>query len=143
MITAVDTNVISAIWSNETNAEQISQVLNQSAVQGPVLIAAPVYAELAAHPVTQASLQRAFFEQTAVQIDWETSRQIWISAGEAFALYSKRRRGSAVFGPKRFLQDFLIGAHALHRADRLFTLDQRVYRTYFPTLALLAVHEPL
>jgi len=36
------------------------------------------------------------------------------------------------------LADFLVGGLALHQADRLATRDLGFYRTYFPTLAVLA-----
>jgi predicted nucleic acid-binding protein len=54
-------------------------------------------------------------------------------AGKSFLAY--RRRG----GRRRSsLPDFFIGAHAAVAGYRLLTRDARRYRTYFPTLPLIA-----
>lgn len=54
-------------------------------------------------------------------------------AGKAYVQY--RRRG----GKRRsLLPDFLIGAHAAVAGYRVLTRDARRYRTYFPTLELIA-----
>ena len=54
-------------------------------------------------------------------------------AGKAFLAY--RKRG----GQKRCpLPDFYIGAHSAVRGYRLLTRDATRYRTYFPTLTLIA-----
>jgi len=54
-------------------------------------------------------------------------------AGKAFVDY--RRRG----GPRRSpLPDFYIGAHAAVAGHRLLTRDPGRYRTYFPTVELVA-----
>lgn len=54
-------------------------------------------------------------------------------AGKAFVHY--RRRGGTRSSP---LPDFYIGAHAAVAGHRLLTRDARRYRTYFPTIELVA-----
>jgi hypothetical protein len=54
-------------------------------------------------------------------------------AGKAFLDY--RRRGGTKTSP---LPDFYIGAHAAARRYRLLTRDAARYRTYFPTVELIA-----
>lgn len=54
-------------------------------------------------------------------------------AGRAFLAY--RRRGGERRSP---LPDFYIGAHAAVRAYRLLTRDATRYRTYFPSVELIA-----
>jgi predicted nucleic acid-binding protein len=39
--------------------------------------------------------------------------------------------------PRRLLVDFVIGAHALLRADRLLTLDTSLYKQDFPDLKII------
>jgi predicted nucleic acid-binding protein len=54
-------------------------------------------------------------------------------AGKAFLAY--RRRGGTKTTP---LPDFYIGAHAAVRRYRVLTRDAARYRTYFPTVELIA-----
>lgn len=54
-------------------------------------------------------------------------------AGKAFLAY--RRRGGRRTAP---LPDFYIGAHAAVAGYRLLTRDAARYRTYFPTLDIVA-----
>ena len=54
-------------------------------------------------------------------------------AGKAFLAY--RRRGGERASP---LPDFYIGAHAAVMGYRLLTRDATRYRTYFPTLDIIA-----
>ena len=54
-------------------------------------------------------------------------------AGKAFQAY--RRRGGMRRSP---MPDFYIGAHAAVRRYRLLTRDAARYRTYFPTVELMA-----
>lgn len=54
-------------------------------------------------------------------------------AGKSFLAY--RRRGGTKRAP---LPDFFIGAHAAIAGYRLLTRDAARYRTYFPSLPLIA-----
>jgi predicted nucleic acid-binding protein len=54
-------------------------------------------------------------------------------AGKCFLAY--RRRGGVRTSP---VPDFYIGAHAAVRGYRLLTRDAARYRTYFPTVELIA-----
>ena len=54
-------------------------------------------------------------------------------AGKAFLVY--RPHGGERRSP---LADFYIGAHAAVRGYRLLTRDAARYRTYFPTVELVA-----
>jgi predicted nucleic acid-binding protein len=54
-------------------------------------------------------------------------------AGQALLAY--RRRGGQRRSP---LPDFYIGAHAAVRGYRLLTRDSARYRTYFPTVEVIA-----
>jgi predicted nucleic acid-binding protein len=54
-------------------------------------------------------------------------------AGKAFLAY--RKRGGTKRSP---LPDFYIGAHAAVRSYRLLTRDTARFRTYFPTLDVMA-----
>jgi hypothetical protein len=134
---ALDTNVISAIWSAEASAPRLLQQLGEAMNWGGLVVCPIVYAELYGYPnMTRAKINE-FLNSTRVRVDWEIDRELWDIAGERFAKYGQRRRKQKLETPKRFLADFLIGAHAALRADRLLTLDQRRYRHDFPELHLL------
>lgn len=137
MSTALDTNVMSAIWSAEASAPRLLQQLAEALERGGLVICPVVYAELYGYPnMTQARIEN-FLESTRITIDWESDWEIWSLAGERFGRYGQRRRKQGRSEPKRFLADFFIGAHAALRADSLLTLDQRRYHRDFPELHLV------
>jgi predicted nucleic acid-binding protein len=138
MRSAVDTNVLSAIWDQEPNAAQLSQLLDQSLRAGSVAICGVVYAETLAHPRATESFVREFLRDTGIVVDFDLDEEVWLAAGRGFARYAERRRRSvAKQQPRRILADFLIGAHAMLTADRLITLDRARYQRDFPQLKLV------
>lgn len=137
MRTAVDTNVFSALWSEGPLEARMVTLLGRAGSEGGLVICAPVYAELLAHARATEKFLDEFLSTTNVSVDFALDEAIWREAGRRFASYATRRRKSGGRDPKRLLVDFLIGAHALLRADRLFTLDDRRYARDFPTLRLM------
>lgn len=137
MTTAVDTNVVIALWDKDPGLSLAAQNTLEAAFnRGNLVAAAPVFAELIAAPGRTESFVGSFFEETGIVIDWELGEQIWRSAGRAFQAYAQRRRKQRDPGTRRILADFLIGAHALSTGCRLLTLDDSWYRASFPALVI-------
>jgi predicted nucleic acid-binding protein len=136
MRTALDTNVVSAVWSNESSATAIAKWLGSARHDGAVLISGIVYCELLAYPNATEAYVNTFCAETGITIDLQLQDAAWIEAGRRFANYAGRRRKSKAESPKRLVADFLIGAHALIQADRLMTLDPTRYQQDFPELHL-------
>jgi len=134
--TAVDSNIISSIWSGAPTAARASERLAAAMNEGALLISPFVFAELLAYPGATATSVRGFCDDTGIAIDEKIHGQVWLEAGTRFARYANRRRRSFGAAPRRLLADFLIGAHAMVQADRLFTFDPKVYAQDFPELTL-------
>jgi len=137
MRTAIDCNVISAIWSSDSTAERMAEQLGRARMEGALLVSPFVFAELLAYPGATEKSVRTFLEVTCVVIDIRLQERLWLEAGLRFARYARRRRESFGEGPRRLLADFLVGAHALVQADRLLTLDPKVFRQDFPELHII------
>jgi predicted nucleic acid-binding protein len=135
MTTAVDTNVIIALWDSDPRLSLAAQTALESAFnRGSLTVAAPVFAELIAAPGRTESFVNSFLEETGIPVDCDLGESVWRSAGRAFQAYAERRRKQRDSGTRRILADFLIGAHALTRGYRLLTLDERLYEVTFPGL---------
>jgi predicted nucleic acid-binding protein len=140
MTTAIDTNIIVALWDVEPMATTSARsALESAARQGLLVVAAPVFAELLAGPRRSESFVNGFFGDTGIAIDWDLSEAIWRLAGRAFRDYAKRRRKHRAPSPRRLLADFMVGAHAAINGYRLLTLDERLYRAAFPKLVIETV----
>ena len=140
MTTAVDTNVIVALWDKDPGLSAAAQrALDAALGQGGLIVAAPVFAELLACPGRDKAFLDAFFQDTGITIDWKLDEAVWRAAGLAFLAYAARRRRHGVSGPRRILADFVIGAHAIEKGYQLLTLDDRFYRTAFPRLVIVRV----
>ncbi len=136
MRTALDTNILSALWSNEASAENIAKCLGEAKQDGAIVLSGVVYAELLAYPRATESFVNQFASETGIVVQFRCEDEVWIEAGRRFANYVNRRRRSKVEAPKRLIADFLVGSHALLQADRLMTLDASRYEKDFPELSL-------
>jgi predicted nucleic acid-binding protein len=137
VLTAIDSNVLSALWSKEPAHTGMKELLFRASQLGGLLICAPVYAELLAYPGASKSFVDGFLDDTHITVDFELSKDIWIVAGKTFAAYAERRRKAKAGQPKRLLVDFVVGAHAQAVAERLLTLDAERYRSAFSKLRLV------
>jgi len=138
MITAIDTNVLVALWDPDDALNSVAQTaLDSSRAHGNLVISAVVFAELIAYPRRSETFIDRFLGDTRIAVDWELSESTWRTAGRAFQAYAKRRHRQSSTGPRRILADFLIGAHALENNYKLLTMDQGLYRTAFPKLLIV------
>jgi hypothetical protein len=137
MTTAIDTNIISALWNeDDTLNRAATEALETALSRGKLVISGVVYAELLAAPGrTEAFLDR-FCEEAGIAVEWTLSERILRMAGRAFQGYALRRKKQKGAEPRRILADFLIGAHALVNGYKLLTLDAGTYRAAFPRLAI-------
>ena len=137
MTTAIDTNVVIALWDKDTGLNSAAQAALEAAFnRGNLVVAAPVFSELMAAPGRTEAFVNSFLEDTAIAVDWELDEAVWASAGRAFQSYAERRRKQRDSGTRRILADFMIGAHAHTRGYRLLTLDEGLYRAAFPRLTI-------
>ena len=105
MRTAIDTNVISALWSGEPASQGMAALLGRAQNEGGLVICAPVYVELLAYPKATLSFVQQFLERTHVVTDFLLDEAVWQEAGSAYAAYVQRRRRSKDETPKRLLVD--------------------------------------
>jgi len=131
MITAVDTSVLLDIFTADpTFGPRSRDALRRGRAEGSLIACEVVWAELAgAFPDPEAAA--AALEDLEVAFD-PVDRDVALAAGRAW-----RRYRSAGGTRRRILPDFLVGAHAVHRAERLLTRDRGYYRSGFSALAIL------
>lgn len=131
-MTLVDTNVLLDVATSDPKwAAWSLRQLDAAAIRGPILINAVIYAEF--------SIGYARVEEVDKVLDGvglklvEAPRPALFLAGKAFQRY--RAQG----GPRgSVLPDFFIGAHAAVAQLLLLTRDARRYKTYFPSVELIA-----
>ena len=138
MTTVIDTNVIAALWNLDDSLNAAARsALDTALARGPLIVPAPVYAELMAFAGRTESFLDTFFRETSIAVEWPIEERIWRTAGLAFQSYARRRRKQREPGPRRILADFLIGAYAVRHNYSLLTLDEGVYRAAFPDIRIL------
>jgi predicted nucleic acid-binding protein len=94
MITALDTNIPSALWSGKPFAPSIAASRSQASQEGSVVLCSVVYAELLAYPGATGEFIERFMDDTRIEVEFDLSPEVWRLAGERFAAYSQRRRRS-------------------------------------------------
>ena len=140
MITAIDTNVLVALWDRDDKLNAAAQAaLDAAFARGKLVISGAVFAELLAFPRRSETFLDRFLKDTGIAVDWNTDESIWRVAGKAFQKYASRRQKQKAGGPRRILADFLIGAHAIENRYGLLTLDDGIYRAAFPRLQIVKV----
>lgn len=138
MITAIDTNVIVALWDKGPDFSLDAQsALDRALGGGGLVICAPVFAELLAWPGRDEAFLDVFLNDTGITVDWDLNESIWRAAGRAFQAYALRRRRHGGSGSRPIFADFVIGTHALDRDYGLLTMDDRLYRAAFPRLRIV------
>ena len=138
MITALDTNVLVALWDRDDTLNSAAQAaLDDAFARGKLIISGAVFAELLAFPRRTETFLDQFLKDTGIAVDWTTNESLWRVAGKAFQKYANRRQKQKAGSPRRILADFLIGAHALENGYGLLTLDDGIYRAAFPKLQIL------
>ena len=132
MFTLVDTNVLLDVMTEDPEwGDWSSEALWRVGDESTLAINPIIYAEISIHV-------RTIEEMNDIVPDGDFRRldlpyEAAFLAGKAFLSY--RRRGGSRSNP---LADFYIGAHAAVSQMRLLTRDARRYRTYFPTVPLIA-----
>ena len=137
MRTALDTNIVSPVWSGAPTAAAIVAQLSKVRAEGALVVSAPVFVELSAVPGLNVQLVRKALAEMAIAIDFDMGEDVWHLAATSFAAYAIRRCRSGGGSPKRLLPDFVIASHALLKADRLMTRDANRYALDFPKLRLI------
>ncbi|MGA6984302.1 MAG: PIN domain-containing protein [Candidatus Sulfotelmatobacter sp.] len=137
MRTALDTNILSLVWSGAPEATAIIAQLLSVRADGALVVSAPVFVELSAVPGLTVPIVRKALDEASIEIDFDPGEDVWQLAAARFAAYATRRRSSGGGLPKRLVADFVIAAHALLRADRLMTRDANRYALDFPNLRLI------
>src|SRR5215212_841756 len=140
MISALDTNVLVALWDLDDTLNSAAQAaLDVAFARGKLVICGAVFAELLAFPRRTEDFLNKFLEDTGIVVDWSVDESVWRVAGKSFQKYANRRRKQRAGQPHRTLADFLIGAHALEKGYSLLTLDDGIYRAAFPKLHIVRV----
>ena len=130
--TLVDSNVLIDVLSGDPDwAAWSGAALAEVGSEGQLVINQAIYAEVSHRysrkEVLDEEVREDVFQRE--QIPWTAA----FLAGKVFVEY--RRRGGVRRSP---LPDFFIGAHAAVAGLRLLTRDASRYRTYFPTVELIA-----
>ena len=130
--TLVDSNVILDVLTEDARWYAWSAAaLAQAANEGPLCINPIIYAEVSIGVATIEAMEEVLPAESFPRLP--IPLEAAFLAGKAFLRYRKRK-GTKIMP----LPDFFIGAHAAVAGLRLLTRDSRRYRTYFPSVEIIA-----
>lgn len=128
----VDSNVILDLVTNDSVwADWSVEQLETASQDGTLVINDAIYAEVSVRYKRIEDLDLMFEEAGILHV--ATPKAALFLAGKAFQTY--RRAGGT---RNAVLPDFFIGAHAAVAGAPLITRDAARYRSYFPTVTLIA-----
>ena len=131
-MTLIDTNVLLDLATDDPQfADWSIAQLEAASLNGPLLINDVIYAELSVRYGSKEQLD-AFVSGIGLKHDPIPDAALFL-AGKVFGKY--RKAGGTRSG---VLPDFFIGAHAAVRGLPLLTRDLGRYRSYYPTVDLIA-----
>lgn len=129
--TLLDSNVLlDVLFEDPVWRSWSERQIGMAAERGTLLINPVVYAEVSVRFSAVESFDAVLGDDIVrTAIPWDAA----FLAGKAFVQY--RNRGGTRRSP---LPDFFVGAHAVVLGLRLLTRDAARYRTYFPTVDVIA-----
>jgi predicted nucleic acid-binding protein len=130
--TLVDSNILLDVMAGDgTWSPWSAAALEQAADTGLLVINPIIFAEVSVRFDSVEELDEVLSSDkfTRTPLPWSAA----FLAGKCFTEY--RKRGGTRRSP---LPDFFIGAHAAVKKFRLLTRDVSRYRSYFPTVELIA-----
>jgi len=155
MISAVDTNILlDIIIPNQSFVKSSLEKLESTARKSKIVICEIVYSELASQFHNQTELN-SFLSDTHIEIVWSNKESLFL-ASRLWLKYREQRPekiycpdcgkqihavcshcGSQINLPRRMLNDFIIGSHAITFADLFITRDLGFYKKYFSGIKIL------
>jgi predicted nucleic acid-binding protein len=128
----VDTNVLLDVFEDDAEWSDWSQDrLDSASITDTLAINPVIYSELSIGFARIEELE-AVIKEASLAVE-DIPREALFLAGKAFLRY-RRSRGTK----RNVLPDFYIGAHAAVMQWPILTRDVARYRTYFPTVSLIA-----